>query len=139
MLNPDQFRQQAMDIIQKSKGVIEGEDAKTVFRAANIRHWPLNEHPTQFRDGWTEDTGTVRPSETLHTSQNHLHSHTLRRYMAGDIPEFDPDYEDQEYLPEVMRTTRGTPWINEGHHRLVASRLNDYPYQEVYEGPLLKY
>jgi hypothetical protein len=141
MLSPDQFRQQAMDIIQKSKGVIEGDDAKTVFRATNIRSWPLTDHPTNTREGWTESESEVRPSETLHTTQSHLHGPTIRRYMSGDIPEFDPDYEgdfSHRYLPEVMRTTRGTPWINEGHHRLVASRLNEYPYEEVWEGPLLK-
>jgi hypothetical protein len=140
-LNPAQFHQQAMDIIQRSKGVIRGKEAQTVFRAANIRSWPMGDSANIIRNGWVEEESTVPKSETLHTSQGHLHAPTVRRYMDGDIPEFDPDYEgdfSHRYLPEIMRTERNTPWINEGHHRLVASRLNDYSDEEVWQGPLFK-
>lgn len=137
MLNRHQFHQNALDIINRSPGMIQGEDARTIFRAANIRSWPLSDHFTDVREGWTEEEGVVRPSETLHTSQPHLHGPTLRRYMSGDVPEEDPEH-GGKYLPEIMRTEKNTPWINEGHHRLVASRLNNFPYEEVYEGPLIK-
>lgn len=122
-------------------GVIKGQQAKDVMRAANIRQWPLVEHATSQREGWTESEDVVYPHETLHTTQDYLHAPTLRKYMEEGPPEHDPEYGDEErpYLPEIVRTERGTPWIDEGHHRLVASRLGGEYSTRVMSGPLKKY
>lgn len=137
-LNPQQFHQDAMDIIKRSKGMIEGEDARTVFRAANIRSWPMKEMPTYTgREYGLESEGGVSSGETLHTAQSHLHGPTVKEYMTKGAPEEDPDYEDRKYLPEVYESLRGRKWIDEGHHRLVASRLRGDFGTEVYEGYLL--
>lgn len=121
-------------------GLIMGDDAREVMRAANIRQWDLSEPANGIREGWTEYSDTVYPHETLHTSQSYLHAPTVLKYMYEGAPEFDPEYEgeEREYRPEVLQTERGTKWINEGHHRLVASRLNKDWRTKVWGGPLLK-
>lgn len=134
-LNPEQFHSEALDIIRRSKGLIKGSDARTVFRAANIRSWPMEEMPTSGgRDWGLEAEGGVSSSETLHTAQSHLHGPTVREYMKDGGPEEDPDYPGRKYLPEVLESARGHKWIDEGHHRLVASRLRGDYGTEVYEG-----
>lgn len=148
-LNEHQF-QHALGIINRAaeaagpdwrSGIIQGDQAKAVFKAANIRQWPLVEHATRQREGWTEYSDTVYPHETLHTTQDYLHAPTLKKYMEEGPPEFDPEYgdEEREYRPEVLETERGTKWIDEGHHRLVASRLNRDYSTKVWGGPLKKY
>ena len=127
-----------MDIIKRSKGVIEGADAKTVFRAANIRSWPMEEMPTMGgRHHGIESEGSVSSGETLHTAQSQLHAPTVRKYMTEGAPATDPSYGneiDNRYLPEVLSSERGRKWVDEGHHRLVASRLRGEPSTEVYKG-----
>lgn len=120
-------------------GVMNPQDTKKVMRAANIRLWPLKDHASMQREGWTEYESTVHPHETLHTTQTYLHAPTIRKYMTEGSPETDPEYNDRPYNPEILTTERGTRWIGEGHHRLVASRLNKEWSRDVYEGPLLKY
>ena len=135
--NGPQF-QEVLDIINRSKGSIEGEDARKIFRAANIRSWPMEEMPVMSR-GYSglDQIGSVSKHETLHTAQSHLHGPTLRRYMNEGPPEQYPEYEEpRKYLPEVLESKRGHRWIDEGHHRLVADRLNDFYESEVYEGRL---
>ncbi len=136
-LNPDQFHQDALDIIKRSKGALTGADAKTVFRAANIRSWPMEESPTMTREFGLESEGGVSRNETLHTAQDYLHGPTIRKYMTEGAPEEDPDYEGRKYLPEVYQTEMGRKWIDEGHHRIVASRLRGDYGTEVYEGYML--
>lgn len=135
-LNEQQFGR-AMEIINSSEGAIHGAEAKEVFRAANIRPWRLGQGGTAFdrpaASGVGEQRSTLPHHETVHTSQTHLHAPTLRKYIAGEVPEFDEDYasedrpSDVRYHPEVGMTERGNRWMLEGHHRLVASRLRgDY-------------
>jgi hypothetical protein len=88
--------------------------------------------------------GSRDVDEVLHTTQNHLYAPILQKYMAGDVPEFDDDYGDPDtgisdvrYLPEIGSTDRGTPFIVEGHHRLVASRLRGED-SDTWEYPLRK-
>lgn len=120
-----------MGIINSSEGVLSGPDARSVFRQANIRSWPISDSPEKYDDetGSWDGPSFTSASETLHTRQAHLHAPTLRRYMAGDVPKFDRDYEDEEtgdapgYHPTVLHH-KSRKWIEEGHHRLIASRLN---------------
>lgn len=136
-VNPQQFAE-AMDIVKRSRGVIEGDDARKVFRAANIRSWPMEEMPTTTgREFGLESEGGVSSGEVLNTAQSHLHGPTVRKYMTEGAPEEDPDYEGRKYLPEVYESRRGRKWIDEGHHRLVASRLRGDYGTETYEGYLL--
>jgi hypothetical protein len=142
-LSPEQFHQQAMDIINRSNDVLRGADARTVFKAANIRSWPMQDMPTQIREGWSREyQDSISPDETLHTAQQHLHAPTLKKYLAGDVPETDPeyDYEDNPepvpYLPETVVSESGRRWIDEGHHRIVASRLRGDVSTDVWGGPL---
>ena len=130
------IKSKAISIINKraasDKPVITGDEARTVFRAANVRQWTsMEDQPTIYESGVGMYDGWREPDEVLHTAQKHLHTPTLQKYMRGEVPEYDPDYADDsgvsevEYYPEVMTTRRGTPFIGEGHHRFVASRLQD--------------
>ena len=129
-LNPNQF-DRAMEIINSSEGVIRGEEHAAVLKAANIRRWPLESgaFDRPQASGVGEQRGRISHHETVHTSQGHLHAPTLRKYIAGDVPEYDADYgtedrpSDVRYHPEVGMTERGNKWVLEGHHRIVASRL----------------
>jgi hypothetical protein len=136
-LSPHQFSE-AMDIVKTSRGLIKGDDARTVFRAANIRSWPMEDSPVgSGRAYGIESEGGVTSDEVLHTSQGHLHGPTIRKYMQdGGVPEEDPHNEGRKYLPEVLTSARGHKWIDEGHHRLVASRLRGDFGTETYEGYL---
>lgn len=121
-------------------GYIGGDDARTVMRAAHIRQWPLRRPASEIREGYTEGPSTVYRWERLNTSQTHLHAPTVLKYLYEGAPEMDPAYpgEDVRYLPEVLRTENDTPWIDEGHHRIIASRLRGDTSLPVYEGPLPK-
>jgi len=120
----------AMHIVQTAPGVIDGADARTVMNAANIRSWPVMFHPEAYSGGAGENPSRVTDDEVLHTRQSHLHGPTLRRYMAGDVPKYDPDYDyedapgssDVEYRPEITMH-KDRLWVQEGHHRIIASRL----------------
>lgn len=145
---PEPIKSQALGIINKTadaatgewgSGVIHNPDAKKVMRAANIRQWDLSDHAVLIREGWTEGEGSISRHETLNTTQDYLHAPTLREYMTAGPPEVDPYDDARRYLPEVFYTNRSTPWINEGHHRLVASRLNDEYSTDVSTGPFSKH
>jgi hypothetical protein len=132
-INPDQFSE-ALDIVKRSKGMIEGSDAQKVFKAVGIRSWPMEEMPiSSGREYGLESRGGVHRGETLNTAQSHLHGPTVREYMKNP-PEENPHAPGEPYLPEVYQTTRGSKWIDEGHHRIVASRLRGDYGTEVYEG-----
>ena len=115
------------------------QTTRALMKAVNIRSWPLQDPVSDIRNvDMGLDESNVRPHETLHTTQSHLHVPTLQKYLKGDIPEHDPLYEPDEvpYHPEVAYDEHGNQWIQEGHHRLVASRLNEIPWQEVYTGSI---
>lgn len=116
---------------------------RALMRTVGIRTWPID-HPSEYREySPREGTGTISRDETLNTTQDHLHMGTLKRYLRGDIPEMHPDWEpdheddfenDVPYDPDVLYTERGDAWIDEGHHRIVTSRLNEYPNIDVTVG-----
>jgi hypothetical protein len=85
------------------------------------------------REYGLESRGGVHRGETLNTAQSHLHGPTVRKYMKNP-PEENPHAPGEPYLPEVYQTARGSKWIGEGHHRIVASRLRGDYGTEVYEG-----
>ncbi len=132
-VNPQQF-QEALDIVKRSRGIIGGEDARKVFKAANIRSWPIQ---GLDRLEIAEKVGALSPKETLNTAQSQLHGPTIREYMK-DIPEENPydSSDDRKYLPEVYTSKRGSKWIEEGHHRIIASRFRGDYGMEVYKGNL---
>jgi hypothetical protein len=135
-VNPNQFAE-ALDIVKRSKGMIEGDDARKVFKAAGIRSWPLVEMPTgSNREHGLEKEGSVSSRETLNTAQDYLDGPTVQQYLSEGAPEMDRHYPERRYIPEVYETTRGSKWIDEGHHRIVASRLRGDPHTDVYEGYL---
>lgn len=113
LVRPDQFIKDrelhevldSANIIKRSKGPVHLDNV-----------WPSYEG----------DTNTITDRETLRTSQDYLHRPTLARYIVEGAPEMDPDYEHEDvpYRPEVFTFgKRGHQWIDEGHHRIVASRL----------------
>lgn len=134
-LNPDQFAE-AMDIVNRSgEELIKGLDVKKVFRAVGIRSWPLEELPTESdkREFGLERQSSIRHDEPLNTMQTYLHGPTVRKYMKNP-PSKDPHFPGEPYLPEVYTAPRGSKWIEEGHHRIVASRLRGDADTDVYEG-----
>lgn len=132
-VNPEQFNE-ALKIIQRSRGLVKGPNARKVFKAVGIRSWPMVEQPVSSgRDYGIESTGEVYDNEILNTAQDYLHGPTVRKYIKN-TPKSNPDYPEGQYLPEVYTTVRGSKWIDEGHHRIVASRLRGDGKTEVYEG-----
>jgi hypothetical protein len=109
--------------------VITGAVARHVMHQADIVQTKADA-PHIAQSWWGVEMGRGHPYGTVHTSQAHLHVPTLSRYAAGDIPEFDPDYDyddepgtsDVRYEPETYEHG-GKTWIAEGHHRIVADRL----------------
>ena len=65
--------------------------------------------------------------------QNYLHGPTVRKYMKNP-PATNPKYPRELYLPQVYKAPRGSKWIEDGHHRIVASRLRGDTSTDVYEG-----
>jgi hypothetical protein len=115
---------------QNERGFIEGRAARQIFRSANIRQWPERSAPHLGRSegnivydpDWMTgepNRSEVRPHETLHTSQQHLHGPTLMSLVTARRDE-------EEHPVQVYSSRRGHQWIEEGHHRLVASRLQGY-------------
>lgn len=133
-INPEQFSE-VMGIVKSSEGLIQGSDVQKVFKAVGIRPWPLEELPTESdkRESGLEKQSSIRHNEPLNTIQNYLHGPTVREYMKNP-PKNHPDYRGEPYLPEVYKAPRGSKWIEEGHHRIVASRLRGDSDTEIYEG-----
>jgi hypothetical protein len=81
---------------------------------------------------------TLLASHPLHTTQSHYGTKGIRRYVnnpnashlggMGHVQTTDP--EDEE-LPQIYRHG-GLDWINEGHHRILASRLRGESSIQVY-------
>jgi hypothetical protein len=117
--------------LQDERGFIHGQAAREIFRQANIRMWPERSAPhlgrsegnivydPDWRTGEPE-TSDIRPGHVLHTAQQHLHGPTLASLLANR------DYETEEHPVQVYESRRGHTWIEEGHHRIVASRLQRY-------------
>lgn len=82
-------------------------------------HFAWETHPTHA-DHWNMPSSTV-----LNTTQNHFGSQGIRRYMKDpSAPSMtSEDQEAHEDIPEVYHH-KGQYWINEGHHRILSSRLS---------------
>jgi hypothetical protein len=73
------------------------------------------------------------PKGEVWTSQRHLHLPTLRHYMRGNVPEYDPDVDydikhghhegEREFYDPETYEHGGKTWLAEGHHRTIARRL----------------
>lgn len=121
----------------KTPQFLNEQTTRALMKTVNIRQWPLQNPVGDIRETTSHDgTTTIYPHETLHTSQRHLHLPTLQKYLKGDIPEYDEMYAPDEvpYNPEVLYDPHGNMWIDEGHHRIVTSRLNEHSYQDAYAG-----
>lgn len=124
VLNLDQFAEHTDE-----RGFIFGQGARQIFRKANIRMWTPYSAPhlgrsegnivyePDWRTGETE-VEHIDPSETLHSAQQHVHGPTLARLLAEERGPVD-------HPVQVYESRRGHRWIEEGHHRLLASRLRD--------------
>jgi hypothetical protein len=147
-LNPRQFNLAQVAGLHPSLGgknvpeVIHGRTVRHVMAQADIHLTGLvrggvrvgkwQEHvDAPHVAGVTEGYGESRgyPRGEVWTSQSHLHVPTLKRYMQGDVPKLDPDYDIDEspgphipYEPETYHHG-GKQWVAEGHHRIVAKRL----------------
>jgi hypothetical protein len=146
VLSPQQFNLAQVAGLHPSLGgenvpdVIHGRAATHVMTQAGIRQTPRTggkvheyfehvdaPHIAGVAQGYGEKRGY--PHGEVWTSQSHLHVPTIKRYMQGDIPKLDPDYDIDEsegphvpYEPETYHYG-GKQWIAEGHHRIVAKRL----------------
>ena len=140
----------ALGIVNKAEGSLNPEQTKYVFRAANIRQWPIDQLTFDNYDRSPDgEYGYVEPSDVLHTNQTSLYAPAIRDYMeynpADRPPDENEEIEDEDGdsyfpdLPEVIDSERGKPWIEEGHHRLVASRLMQKPEAWVAVGSMRKY
>lgn len=134
-------REQAKEAVLSGNlpDVVQGDTARSIMRAANVRSWPIQEMASQIkaqttRSGEGESLGYLTPSTTVHTAQSHLHLPTLRKYINYDEPETDPDT-GLDYHPTVLHNQQtGSVWMDEGHHRLIASRLRGDLSREVWSG-----
>lgn len=128
---------------RKSPGFLNQTTTKALMKAVGIRQWPI-EHPYEYREYSPGDQGSsyITKDEPLNTTQKRLHMGTLKRYLKGDVPEFDtisfaPE-DEVPYNPDILYTDRGDRWIDEGHHRIVTSRLNEHSSIDVNAGSLYK-
>jgi hypothetical protein len=135
-LSPQQFNLAQVAGLHPSLGgekvpdVISGGVARHVMERADIRQTKRGvdaPHIVGVTQGYGEERGY--PHGEVMTSQRHLHIPTIKRYIHGDIPKLDPDYDIDEsegpnvpYEPETYHYG-GKEWVAEGHHRIVAQRL----------------
>lgn len=143
----------ALGIVNKAEGSLTPEQTKYVFRAANIRQWPIDQLTfDNYERTADEGHGYVEPDDVLHTNQSGLYAPAIRDYMQSNPADTPPEEHEEDtdneygdgdnyfpYLPEVIDSERGKPWIEEGHHRLVASRLMRKPQAWVAAGTMRKY
>lgn len=135
----DPEQQWALNIINdpNTPPVVHGPTARRIMRAANIRSWPIDSMASDYK-GDTFDMngsrGSLSAHEVVNTAQSHLHIPTLRKYIGYDEPETDEDT-GLAYNPEVAyNLDTGRIWMDEGHHRMVASRLRGDLSREVWSG-----
>jgi hypothetical protein len=104
--------------------VIHGRVARHVMHEADIHQTKRGvDAPHIATSGYAgENREYSYPRGRVMTSQRHLHVPTLKRYAQGDIPERDPDYGWEGYVPEHYHHG-GSQWLAEGHHRVVTERL----------------
>lgn len=70
---------------------------------------------------------TVGSEERLYTRQAHFHLPTLRKYAENPHAWESETDEDTgaPYLPEIYDDdVTNRTWIDEGHHRIMAARIN---------------
>lgn len=131
-----------------SEGVVQGTPAKKAMRAMNIRPisrvdspgetWGTSYQRLQINKDGSLKKDELGTGERLYTNQQHLHVPTLRKYAQNphsweDTPAEDrhtespflPESDDDEYRPFVYEDgADGRQWVEEGHHRIMAARLN---------------
>lgn len=136
-------RANAISIVNKAEGELTPEQTKQVYRATNIRHWPIDEstwdnYAIGHRGGFF---GVLDRTHPLNTDQSTLHAPSLRKYMAANPSDAEPDdfnpddykflgdYDEGDvYYPEVASSfSNRSDWIQDGHHRITASRLMNKP------------
>lgn len=120
-------------------GLVVGTPAKRAMRVLDIRPIEGRRMPALSAYGLEREYDynifSRRPGSTigfgnrLYTSQTHFHLPTLRKYAESphewegrEDPDLGPEV---PYLPHVF-WDEGTnrQWIDEGHHRIMAARLN---------------
>ena len=134
-INIEQFLDQ-LEPHADSRGVVSGVPAKKAMRALNIRPITRIDTPSDiYGVDWDDNSWrTGRPgssigsNERLYTRQSHFHLPTLREYAKNPHSweeGKDPDT-GEAYLPQVYSDYgTGRQWIEEGHHRIMAARLNE--------------
>lgn len=137
----------ALGIVNNSDGWLNREQTKYVMRAANIRLWPVDDSTfDNYTNSADEGYGYVEPHDVLHTNQGHLYAPAVQHYMEHNPADNRPEGEynddgdwDPPDTPEILSSEKGTNWIREGHHRIVASRLMQKPQAWVASGELRRY
>lgn len=134
MLGP-QFSLATLATLADSRGVVSGTPARRFMRSLNVRPVGRIDAAPGEHNGveWDYDHFGSRPGSTvgseerLYTRQSHLHMPTLMKYAAEPHAweyTVDPDT-GLAYLPQVYSDdVTGRQWVDEGHHRILAARLN---------------
>jgi hypothetical protein len=103
-----------------------------VARMHNITYVPLTKDESMEHDMAHEGTRyneyRLHRDEPLFTEQSHFGTMGIRHYV--DNPTVNTAWAGSD-KPEVYPDRDGALWINEGHHRIIASRLRGEPYIDV--------
>lgn len=141
----EQFRDRLSDmglshIADSDERFITGQDLGDIYERSNIvlrRSSPVALDLTPYYQGGYEGRPSqLAHSEPLRTSQGALRRDGFLQYLEHGAPEHDPSVtsEGVPYLPYVFRYgPRGNKWVDDGHHRIVTSRLNGEHSLPVYE------
>lgn len=103
-----------------------------VARMHNITYIPLTDEEQDEHMFRIENTShsvyRLYRDEPLFTYQEHFGTQGIRHYI--DRPN---DYGEGIDKPQIYPDEDGDLWINDGHHRIIASRLRGEPYIDVYK------
>jgi len=104
-----------------------------VARMHNITYVPLSEEEESEHDYMAGEGNLVhyrlQNHEPLFSQQTHFQTQGVRHFM--DTPYDLKNFKEGD-TPVVYPDNDGALWINDGHHRIIASRLKGDPYIDVF-------
>jgi hypothetical protein len=144
----EQFRDRLADmglshVADSDKQLIRDGELSDIYDRAGVvlrRSSPVDLEMTPYhRGGYESGPSELEGSRPVRTSQTGLHRPTFLKYLEHGAPDWNPDYGSEPgypYLPYVFDYgSRGNTWVEDGHHRLITSRLRGEQSTLVYRDP----